>query len=380
METSRTGRYIKQLSGEMQYNAFIPENLPFDIKYDDKLVNLLSKADSAIARLDEIAENLPDINYFLKMYIGKEASLSSQIEGTQATLSDYLMEESKLNIKELPNDTDEIRNYINAMNYGINRLKDFPFSLPLIKEIHKILLKGVRGEHKTPGEFRMSQNWIGGSSIQTASYIPPPVEEMKTAMHELEKFFYASEQLPVLIKTALIHYQFETIHPFLDGNGRIGRLLITFFLIHKKVLKKPLLYLSEHFKKYRQEYYDALSNARDKDNIEGWLKFFLEGVKITSDRATITINKVVAMKKNDLEKINASGLRIGKLLKVYENLYSRPFLTSKIVKEIIPVSSKYALEIMDKLEKLGIIEELEKGLRPKIYIFEKYRKVFEEIN
>ena len=285
-----------------------------------------------------------------------------------------------MKIKELPNDTDEIRNYINAMDYGINRLKDFPFSLPLIKEIHKILLKGVRGEHKTPGEFRISQNWVGGTSIQTANYIPHPVEEMKTAMHELEKFFYTSDQIPVLIKTALIHYQFETIHPFLDGNGRIGRLLITFFLIHKKVLKKPLLYLSEYFKKYRQEYYDALSNARDKYNIESWIKFFLEGVKITAERATSTINKIVEMKKYDLEKINASGSRTGKLLKVYEYLYSRPFLTSKIIKELIPVSSKYALEIMDKLEKLGIIEELEKGLRPKIYIFEKYRTIFEEMS
>ncbi len=377
MSLNRTGNYVKQLSGDIQYKAFIPNNLPFEIIFDDNLNSLLSKANLSLGRLDGVAENLPDVDFFIFMYVGKEAASSSQIEGTQATLSDYLKAESKIENIEIKKDVDKIKNYINAMNYGIKRLEDFPLSLPLLKELHKKLLKGVRGEYRAPGEFRRTQNWIGGVSIESATFIPPPVPEMMEALYELEKFLHSNISIPVLIKTALIHYQFETIHPFLDGNGRIGRLLITFYLMHSGVLRKPLLYLSEFFKKYRQQYYDKLNNAREKDDLEGWLKFFLEGVRLTSDNAVETIKKINDLKIKDSEMIDNSGIRSRNIITVYNYLFKSPYINAPLVERITGIKRKNSIALLSKLEKLGILKELTGESRRKIYVYEKYEKIFE---
>ena len=247
----RSGTYNKQLKGDAEYKAFIPAKLPFKIKFDSALQNLLSKADQALGRLDGISEVLPDVDFFILMYVRKEATLSSQVEGTQATFSDLLKAEAKIKDAEIHNDVDEIVNYIGAMNYGLKRLRDIPISLRLTREIHEMLLHGVRGRHKSPGEFRRSQNWVGGPTIQTASFIPPPPQEVMPLLDNMEKFLHDKSPIQILVKTALIHSQFENIHPFLDGNGRIGRLLITFYLCQQGVLHKPLLYLSEYFKQNR---------------------------------------------------------------------------------------------------------------------------------
>ncbi|MDR2006193.1 MAG: Fic family protein [Acidaminococcales bacterium] len=270
----RAGTFIKQPGG---YMAFIPLPLPPAPKLlmDNELISLLSNADRALGRLDGITQTLPNPELFVSMYIKKEAVLSAQIEGTQASLIDILNAD-ELKSKEKANDLAEIANYINAMSYGLKRLTEFPVSLRLLKEIHKILLYGVRGGQKQPGEFRTSQNWVGGhsSTIATAVFIPPPVPEMKKAIADLEKYMHTSNNLPALIKIGLIHAQFETIHPFLDGNGRIGRLLIMFWLCWQEILSKPLLYLSYYFKINKMEYYDRLMAVRTNGDWESWLKFF----------------------------------------------------------------------------------------------------------
>ncbi|MCK4255712.1 Fic family protein, partial [candidate division WOR-3 bacterium] len=276
----RAGRHIQQLQGDLSYLAFMPNFLPPKppIKIDKVMLDLLSKADRFIGRLDMITEVLPDPDFFIFMYVRKEATSSSQVEGTQATFADVLKVEANIKDPAIPDDVQEILNYIEAMNYGIKRLGSLPLSLRLIREIHQLLLRGVRGKHKNPGELRKSQNWVGGRTINTASYVPPPVSELPLLLDNLEKFFYDKSPMPILIKTAIIHSQFELIHPFLDGNGRVGRLLITFYLCQQEILQRPLLYLSDYFKRYRSEYYDKLSTIHKKDNFEDWIKFFLDGV------------------------------------------------------------------------------------------------------
>jgi Fic family protein len=373
----RTGKYHKQLKSDYQYKAFIPDNLPFEIKYDYVFQTLLSKADISLGRLDGIAETIPDVDFFILMYIRKEATLSSQIEGTQATFSDVLKAESKIIDSEIHNDVDEIINYIHAMNYGLKRLTDFPLSLPLIKEIHQKLLFGVRGEHKTPGEFRRSQNWVGGSSINTATYIPPPVDEMYESLYNLEKFMHNSTPMPPLVKAGLIHLQFETIHPFLDGNGRIGRLLITFFLCHNGILKKPLLYLSDFFKKHRQIYYDKLNATRDKDEIEEWLKFFLEGITMTSEKAVDTIKKIITLRDKNRD-IVLSKLRANKSIMTLLNyLYRNPYITIKQASKITSIEITNATKLIMKFVDIGILKEITGNKRNRVFSYEDYIRLFE---
>ncbi len=271
----RAGRYIKQPSG---YSAFIPADLPPKppIKMDSKLIRLLSDAHGSLCRLDGVASVLPNVDLFVAMYVKQEAVLSSQIEGTQSTLENVLEFEVDAKGKDVPKDVEEVVNYVQAMNYGLQRLEELPLSLRLIREIHEILLEGVRGEHRTPGEFRRSQNWIGpaGATINKATFVPPPVNEMKQALGNFEKFLHDEDSFHILVQAGLAHAQFETIHPFLDGNGRVGRLLITFLLCEKGVLHQPLLYLSSYFKAHRAEYYDRLSAIRTDGDWEGWLRFF----------------------------------------------------------------------------------------------------------
>ena len=290
----RTGAFVNQLDGIASYKAFIPNELPFEVNIDPELQTLLSRADIALGRLDGVADSLPKdiVDFFILMYVRKEATLSSQIEGTQATFVDVLKAEARIQDEETHKDVDEVINYISAMNYGLDRLLTIPLSLRIIKEIHKTLLHGVRGEWKTPGEFRISQNWVGGNNLQTAKFVPPPHSDVLRLMGNVENYMHDDSLVPMLIKIGLIHAQFETIHPFLDGNGRIGRLLITFYLYQQGVLRKQLLYLSDFFKEYRQDYYDKLNDFRRKDDIEGWLKFFMQGIIETSEKSVETARKI----------------------------------------------------------------------------------------
>ena len=373
---SRTGKYISQLQGDFQYKAFIPNALPVSLRWDDKLQQLVSEADQALGRLDGIAEILPDVDFFIFMYIRKEATLSSQVEGTQATFSDVLKVEAKIEDEEIHKDVDEIRNYIKAMNHGLERIKSFPLSWRLIREIHATLLKGVRGENKYPGEFRNSQNWVGGATIRTARYIPPPPHEMKMGLDNLEKFMHDSSNLPVLVRTALLHAQFETIHPFLDGNGRVGRLLITFYLCQQNVLSKPLLYLSEYFKKYRSDYYDRLDGYHQKDDVESWIKFFLEGVSITAQNAVSTTRKILKLRERDLSKVMSLGRsQSGKRL--LDWLYKTPYVKVKDVERVADLSNPNALALVGKFEKAGILKEITGQKRNRVFVYQDYLKLFE---
>jgi Fic family protein len=369
----RSGKCVTQLTGDLKYQAFIPSSLDFKINYDDSLNILLSNANIELGRLDGIAKLMPDVDYFIFMYVGKEATLSSQIEGTQATFSDLLKAEANL---ETRNDVDEIQNYIKAMNYGLERFNELPLSLRLIRELHLRLLKGVRGEHRAPGEFRKTQNWIGGSSLSNARYIPPPVHEMMNLLYDLENFFHQVSNVPILVKTALIHSQFETIHPFLDGNGRIGRLLITLYLCQQGILKKPLLYLSQFFKKHQTEYYDRLLSIRDKDDIEGWIKFFLDGVRDTAESAVDTITKIIDLKKNDTETIIKNGSRQKSAIALLDHLYRNPVMTIKMVENAIDIKNPNAIQLVSMLEDLEIIVEITGGKRNKVYIYDKYINLF----
>ena len=276
---TRSGNFVKQLEG---YTAFIPSPLPPKptIKMDAELTRLLSKADRSLGRLDGATSILPNPDLFVAIYVRQEAVLSSQIEGTQSTLEDVLEYEIDAKGREQPKDVQEVVNYVNALRYGLECLQELPLCLRLIKEIHHKLLDGVRGGDRYPGEFRKQQNWIGspGCTLTTATFIPPPVSEMHQALNNLEKFLHDRDSFPALIHCGLAHAQFETIHPFVDGNGRVGRLLITFLLCQREILQKPLLYLSHYLKFHRSEYYDRLMAVRTDGNWEGWLKFFLKGI------------------------------------------------------------------------------------------------------
>lgn len=373
----RTGKFVNHLQGTARYKAFIPNMLPFEVKTDEKLQGLLSRADLALGRLDGVADILPDVDFFIFMYVRKEATVSSQIEGTQATFIDVLKKEARLEDSEIHKDVHEVINYITAMNYGLERLKEFPLSLRLIKEIHQKLLQGVRGETRVPGEFRTSQNWIGGPTIETAIFVPPPNNELTRLMGNLEEFLHALTPTPVLIKTGIIHAQFETIHPFLDGNGRIGRLLITFYLCQQKILRKPLLYLSEFFKRNRQIYYDRLNAFREKDGIEGWLAFFLQGITETSERAVDTARKIVKLREHGVNQIASLGRSAERSMKLYNYLFRTPMIRVKDVERVLAIKNPNALQLVSKFVNLGILRELTGHKRNRVFAFTDYIALFE---
>lgn len=340
VSATRAGRYVEQIAG---YKAFIPNPLPPlpEIIMDQEMWNLLSQADRALGRLDGSTDALPNPDLFVFMYVRKEAVLSSQIEGTQASLIDVLEFESQTLEPDNPQEVAEVVNYISAVNYGLERLKSLPVSLRLIREIHKELMQGVRGAEREPGEFRRTQNWIGpgGCSLTQATYVPPPPHDMIQALDNLEKFLHDSTPIPALIRVGLAHAQFETIHPFLDGNGRTGRLLITFLLCEQNILKRPLLYISHYFKKYRAEYYDRLQAIRDSGNWEGWLKFFLRGVYEVAQEASATARKIVNMKEEHRQLVlNQMGRRSGKAIALLESLYFRPIFTVEHVEAVCELS------------------------------------------
>jgi Fic family protein len=369
----RAGRYVMQPAG---YKAFIPKRLPPSppIQYNDELQSLLSKADRSLARLDGITTVLPNPDLFIAMYVKKEALLSSQIEGTQASLEGVLEFEADLTPKESLDEIKEVINYVKALNYGMERLKKLPFSLRLIREIHKTLLGGTRGTHRNPGEFRKSQNWIGppGFSITEAVFIPPPPDLVTTAMGELEKFFYEESNFPPLVKIALIHAQFETIHPFLDGNGRIGRLLITFYLFWKGILSKPLLYLSFYLKKKRSEYYDLLMKVRTEGAWENWIKFFLKGIGDTSEEAANTAREIIHLKEDLIRKLYESAVTSIYGVRLVDLLFETPLISVKEVIEKLNISKETANELVKKFERIDILKELTGKQRYKKFSFRQY--------
>ncbi len=370
--STRSGRYVTQTTG---YKAFIPSPLPPDppIAWDEELQNLLSEADRALGRLDGMATVLPNPDLFVAMYVRKEAVLSSQIEGTRATLIDILDYETT---GAMVKDVDEVVNYVRAMNKGLERLKTLPLSLRLIKEINKELLKGVRGGHRTPGEFRKTQNWIGppGSSISDATFIPPPPHQLMDALGNLEKFIHEEENLPVLVKNALIHAQFETIHPFLDGNGRVGRLLIAFILVHDNILERPLLYLSYYFKQNRQEYYDRLNNIKNKGDWEGWLKFFVKGTHEVSKQAVETAKKIIALQERD--KMRLANKPNG--LKLIDHLLMNPLVTIGEIRRVAGVSSATAGRLANQMIVMGILREITGYARNRKFLYKDYFEILKE--
>lgn len=374
----RTGQYIKQLKGELEYQAFVPNELPFDILINNELQTLLTKAHSAIGRLDGVSEIVPDVDFFVRMYVNKEATLSSQVEGTQATLADVLKAEAKIAETKAPSDVKEILNYIAAMNHGLKRLNEFPLSLRLIREIHDTLLRGVRGMERMPGEFRTSQNWIGGTAINNAAFVPTPPQELSRLLDNFEKFLHDKLPMPSLIKVGVIHSQFENIHPFLDGNGRIGRLLITFYLCQQKELSKPLLYLSAFFKKHRQEYYNRLNAVHENDDIEGWLKFFLEGVIETAGEAMETARKILKLREEDTRKVAELGRVSKQALIVFEHLFRDPIITLKHIMAWTGLSKSNSYNLLRRLNSVGLLKFAGKTVtREKVYFYQKYYHLFD---
>lgn len=346
-----------------------------------ELQGLLSEASLALGRLDGSVLTLPNPDLFVMMYVRKEAVLSSQIEGTQSSLQDVLAAEAKIFSPDRPKDVKEVINYVNAMRYGLKRLQELPVSTRLICEIHKRLLKGVRGSHCTPGKLRRSQNWIGpsGCTLNEATFVPPPHNEVPQALSDLERFLHRKDDIPLLIKVGLAHAQFETIHPFLDGNGRIGRLLITFLLVERKALQKPVLYLSHYFKRYRQEYYDRLQAIRDAGEWEEWLKFFLRGIADVSTQAWETARKILSLREKLRELITTQfGKAAGNGLKVLENLFERPIISVKEVQDIIKTSYPPANDLVQRLVEQGVLKETTGFARNRRFLFHDYVALFKD--
>ncbi|MDF1557953.1 MAG: Fic family protein [ANME-2 cluster archaeon] len=370
---NRAGTYELLPAG---YTAFIPKSLPPDppLEYDDELHSLLSKADRDLARLDGITTVLPNPDLFIAMYVKKEALLSSQIEGTQASLEGVLEFEAELTPKDDVKEIKEVVNYIKALNYGIERLDDDPVSLGLIKEIHKILLEGARGANLDPGEFRAFQNYIGapGARVHEATFVPPPPDMVMPAMEGLESFLHSKDDIPPLVKIALIHAQFETIHPFLDGNGRIGRLLISFYLVWKEILSKPLLYLSYYLKNNRNEYYDLLMKVRTKGAWEDWIKFFLQGVSETSQEAANTAREIIKLKQELIVKLYENSISSIYAVQLLDFLFDRPLVSSTEIVDKLNISSVTANELVKKFESIGILREITGKKRYKRYFFANY--------
>ena len=378
-KAARAGRYLRQPTG---YRAFIPAPLPPNPPLDlsGALRDKLSAADYALGRLDGAVLTLPNPDWFVFMYVRKEAVLSSQIEGTQSSLQNLLAAEAQLFDPDTPKDVNEVVNYVRAMSYGLKRLADLPVSVRLIREIHTELLRGVRGGCLQPGELRTSQNWIGpsGCTLANAAFVPPPPHEVPQALSDLERFLH-DDSLPPLVQVGLAHAQFETIHPFLDGNGRIGRLLITFLLTEKRLLAQPVLYLSHYFKQHRSEYYERLQAVRDTGDWEDWLIFFLSGVAEVSQQATYTAAAILRMREDYRARITE---RLGRAAangqRVMDRLFDNPIITVATVREWLGLTSTGANQIVSRLENIGLLREITGYARNRRFCFEPYLKLFEE--
>ncbi len=370
---NRAGYYKSNLSGEMAYSSFVPSPLPPvpPVELTEDIINLLVKANSQLAILESVATRIPNVELFISMYVRKEALMSSQIEGTQATLEDVL--DPMLDTNTNRNVADVV-NYIKATEFAIERLQSLPLCNRLIRETHAVLMEGVRGQEKNPGEFRYSQNWIGGqgSTLKNARYIPPSPDDMKDAMSDLEKYINADDTLDALIRAALIHYQFETIHPFLDGNGRVGRLLITLFLMEKKVLTTPALYISYFLKKNRVEYYDRMTEVRTKGNYEQWIGFFLQAIMESAEDATATIDELIALHDANVTAISKLGRATTNTMLVFHYLESNPIIEIKKTAEALGITFNTASSAVKRLIDAGILAQTSDTSRNRTFAYEAY--------
>jgi Fic family protein len=377
----RVGAYIRQgLVGEY-YNTYVPKPLPPDPALDmEQLYPFLDKAVYAVAELNGVAKSIPNISLLVYMYVRKEALLSSQIEGTQSSFADLMLFEHDQKQDLDLQDVEEVSHYVEAMNYGLARIKDeLPLSLRLIREIHGVLLRGGRGKHKTPGEFRRSQNWIGGSRPGNALFVPPSPEYLKDCLADLENFFYDTTcTYHILIKAALVHVQFETIHPFLDGNGRLGRLLIILMLCNDGFLSAPILYLSLYLKQHRTTYYELLQNVREHGMWEAWIEFFLQGVTHSAQQACSTIEKINALFAHDSQQIEALGKIRFSVGLVFEYLKQLPQVTVFTIAKELGMSGPTARSALASLQQLGIVKEITGRQRNKVYVYKKYLALLEQ--
>lgn len=373
MKSFKSGKFVSQGS----YRSFQPQPINRAWTVDNpEVLNLLSQADRELGRLDMFSHYVPNIDLFISMHVLKEATQSSKIEGTQTNIEEALMERTEI-APEKQSDWEEVQNYVKAINFAIGRLGALPFSSRLIRETHAVLMQGVRGEKKTPGEFRVSQNWIGGASLKDATFIPPVHTSVQELMSDLENFVHnESVLLPDLLKVALVHYQFETIHPFLDGNGRVGRLMITLYLVNKGILKKPVLYLSDFLERNRTPYYDNLMRVREKHDIAHWFRFFLTGVIETAKSSIATFDAILQLQKKNDQLIQQLGSRASNAQKVIRQLYHQPVTNADKVAKAAGITLPTAYSLIESLEKKGIVREITGAQRKRLYIFDEYLKLF----
>jgi Fic family protein len=368
-----SGKLVQRL----EYKSFEPNFINTEWHLDnDAVALLLSQADQKLGELNAFSQLIPDVDFFIKMHVLKEGTKSSRIEGTQTNIDEAIQKEEFIQ-PEKKDDWQEVQNYVLAMNTAIAELKDLPLSNRLLKNAHKIILQGVRGKHKQPGEFRISQNWIGGSSLADAKFIPPHQEGVLAYMSDLEHFIHSdNSNLPHLIKIAILHYQFETIHPFLDGNGRLGRLLITLYLVSSGLLVKPTLYLSDFFEKNKEHYYDNLTVVRTKNDLVQWLKFFLEGIRVTAENSIQTFKEIIALRASVENKIITLGKKQMLAKKVLQYLYSQPISDMQSIATATNVSIASISRLLNDFIRLGILVELTGFKRNRIFAFEQYLKLF----
>ncbi|MEM8565711.1 MAG: Fic family protein [Bacteroidota bacterium] len=373
MQNFNSGIYINQGT----FKSFQPEKIHKPWKIESmELLHLLSQADRQLGRLDMYSDYIPNIDLFISMHVLKEATQSNKIEGAKTNIKEALLDKEDIS-EEKRDDWEEVQNYITALNQAISKLEELPFSSRLIKQAHRTLLSGVRGKHKLPGEFRTSQNWIGGASIADATFIPPIHTTITEYMGDLEKFAHSQDFFfPELLKIALIHYQFETIHPFLDGNGRVGRLMITLYLVEKGILKKPILYLSDFFERNKMLYYDNLMRVREKNDIIQWFKFFLVGITETAKNSISTFDSILRLQKDVESKLQKLGSRSTSANIILKQLYQHPIIHARKAKEITGLSAPTIYKLLQELETLRILQEITGAKRGKLYLFKDYVGIF----
>lgn len=370
---NRAGKEITNFSGEAAYKSFLPAPLPPNppLELDAEGLRLLVSANKQLGILDAVSSRIPNINLFVSMYVRKEALMSSQIEGSQATLEDVF---DPMLDENANRDVIDVINYIKATEFAIRRLEELPLCNRLIREVHAVLMEGVRGQGKNPGEFRHSQNWIGGygSTLKNAGYIPPNVEDMVLSMSDLEKYINSDDDLDILVRSGLIHYQLETIHPFLDGNGRVGRLLITLFLMEKGLLKSPVLYISYFLKRNRIEYYDRLLEVRKKGNYEQWVKFFLQAILESAEDAITTIDRLAALRNKNVAIVNNMGRASKSTLRLLDYIEANPIIEISKTAEALGLAFNTTSDAIKRLEKAGILVQSAGQQRYRVYSYEEY--------